>query len=244
MRVYIGHDPREQRAFNVARKTAERFGCDVVPLMSDRLQASGILTRPVDRRGQMFDLMSGAAQSTEFAISRFAVPLLGHSGWCLFADADVVFIEDPHELLACADESKAVHVVKHDFGGASRWDLIGKRESAAVGMMQSDHATKMDGQVQTVYERKLWSSVALWNCDHPANRRLNLAALNQWPGRDLHAFRWLADDEIGDLPGEANWLVEMQPKPERPAIAHYTLGTPDIRPYTEHASIWLEAEAA
>ncbi len=46
------------------------------------------------------------------------------------------------------------------------------------------------------YPRKLWSSVMLWNCEHPANRRLNLQMLNQWPGRDLHAFRWLADGPV------------------------------------------------
>jgi lipopolysaccharide biosynthesis glycosyltransferase len=224
LRVYIGHDSREERAFGVAQRTAQRFGCDVVALRTDRLQSAGLLTRPVDRRGQMYDLMSDAPQSTDFAVARFFVPLLCHGGWCLFADADVVFLEDPHELLALADESKAVQVVKHE----------NLREVA----------TKMDNQVQTAYARKLWSSVALWNCDHPANRRLNLTTLNQWPGRDLHAFRWLADDEIGELPHEANWLVEMQPKPDRPVVAHYTLGTPDIRPHTEHAAIWLGAEAA
>lgn len=220
MRVYLGHDRREQGAFDVAAKTARAYNCDVLPLYEDRLRLSGMLTRPLDRRGGMFDLNSNAPQSTDFAVARFFVPLLAHAGWALFADADVVFMQDPHEILAKADNTKAVQVVKHP-----PYELT---------------ATKMDGQVQTSYSRKLWSSVMLWNCDHVANRRLNLTTLNQWPGRDLHAFKWLADDEIGDLPVEANWLVGMMPKPERPIIAHMTLGGPWIPgwPPHEHDELW------
>jgi hypothetical protein len=29
----------------------------------------------------------------------------------------------------------------------------------------------MDGQAQTRYARKNWSSVMVFNCDHPANER-------------------------------------------------------------------------
>lgn len=221
LRVYIGHDAREQAAFDVAAKTARSFDCDVFPVYEDRLRLAGLLTRPLDRRGQMWDFNSSAPQSTNFAISRFFVPLLAHSGWCLAVDCDVVFLQDPHELLKFADEDKAVLVVKH-------------APLRATG-------TKMDGQVQTAYERKNWSSVALWNCSHPANRRLNLTTLNQWPGRDLHAFKWLADSEIGELPPEANWLVGVTPKPARPIISHFTEGGPWIPTWTpkEHDEIWL-----
>lgn len=221
MRVYIGHDRREQAAFDVAAKTARAYGCTVIPLYEDRLRLAGLITRPMDRRGNMFDLNSNAPQATDFAIARFAVPILAHSGWCLFADADVIFMQDPHELLAIADPSKAVQVVKHP----EFWGLP---------------IQKMDGQVQSRYPRKLWSSVVLWNCDHQANQRLNLTTINQWPGRDLHAFKWLADDEIGDLPPEANWLVGMTPKPERPIVAHYTLGGPWLEGWEprEHDELW------
>lgn len=223
MRVYIGYDAREHAAYQVAAKTAEDYGCSVFPVYEDRLRTIGVLTRPLDRRGGMWDLNSNAPQSTEFAISRFAVPLLAHSGWALGVDCDVVFMLDPHQLERYQDDSKAVLVVKH----------------SPLNSM----ALKMDGQVQTVYPRKNWSSVVLWNVDHPANKRLNLSTLNQWPGRDLHAFGWLADDEIGELPPEANWLVGVQPKPERPIIAHFTLGVPVMPGHEndEHAEIWTKA---
>lgn len=214
MRVYIGHDRREQTAFDVACKTARGFGCEVIPLYEDRLRASGMLTRPMDRRGQRWDFNSDAAMSTDFAISRFFVPLLAHSGWALFADADVVFMQDPHELLAIANPNKAVMVVKHP-----PYELS---------------ATKMLGQKQQAYPRKMWSSVMLFNCDHAAHYMLNLTTLNQWPGRDLHAFKWIHDEDIGELPAEANWLVGMMPKPERPIVAHFTLGGPWLENWAPH----------
>lgn len=222
MKVFVGYEEREAESFRLAVASAQRFGCDVRGLYEDRLRSSGILYRPMDTRGgQAFDLNSEAPQSTRFAIARFATPLLAHSGWALFVDGDVVFLADPRAMLAYAREKYAVCVVKHEVGKLS--------------------GLKMDNQIQTNYHRKLWSSVMLFNCDHPANRRLNLQMLNQWPGRDLHAFRWLGDDEIGELPMEFNWLVGMQPKPERPVIAHYTLGTPELKPGCEHADIWESA---
>lgn len=223
LRVYIGHDAREQSAFDVAAKTAKSFGCHVIPLYEDRLRLSGMLTRTTDGRHGRWDFNSGAPESTSFAIARFFVPLLAHDGWALFVDCDTAFLQDPHELMGHADETKAVHVVHHP-------------PFAANG-------TKMDGQVQTTYPRKLWSSVCLWNVSHQSNARLTLDMLNCWPGRDLHRFGWLADSEIGTLPREANWLVGMQPKPERPIIGHWTLGTPDMEghEHDEHAEMWREA---
>lgn len=224
MRVYLGTDRREEAAYEVACKTATRFDCEVIPLMEDRLRSTGLLTRPVDRRGsQAYDFSSSAPQATDFANSRFLVPMLAHDGWALFADCDVVFLRDPHELLGLADPTKAVMVVQHPHLNVGGF--------------------KMDGQVQAKYHRKLWSSVMLINASHPAHKRLNLTLVNQWPGRDLHGFAWLADSEIGALPAEWNWLVGLQPKPARPAVAHFTLGGPWLDGWkgAEHDDIWLEA---
>lgn len=82
----------------------------------------------------------------------------------------------------------------------------------------------------------------LFNCDHPAHKRLTLDALNGWHRDDLHGFSWLADEEIGELDSGWNWLVGIEPKPAFPMIAHYTLGTPDMEghEHDEHAELWLE----
>lgn len=234
MRIYIGHDKREQAAFDVAVFTACKFGCDVQPLYENRLRLSGMLTRPVDNRGQMYDLNSAAPQSTDFAVARFFVPLLAHSGWAMFVDCDMLFMSDPNVLLEGLDKSKAVYCVKHrEF----------KSPKEISKQVTYEGSYKMDGQLQTLYRRKLWSSVMIFNCDHPANSRLNLMILNSWPGRDLHAFNWLDDQDIGELPPEANWLVNLQEKPETPIIAHYTLGIPLMPGHetAKHAELWLNA---
>jgi len=84
----------------------------------------------------------------------------------------------------------------------------------------------------------------LWHVDHPANQRLTLDVLNTWPGRDLHAFKWLNDDEIGELPHEWNYLIGVDPPDdvEKAKLLHYTLGTPDMPGY-EHclcADLWRD----
>ena len=81
----------------------------------------------------------------------------------------------------------------------------------------------------------------LFNCSHLANRVLTLDVLNTWPGRDLHAFRWLQDHEIGSLPVRWNHLVGVYPPNHDAAIVHYTLGTPNIEGHShdEYAEDWF-----
>lgn len=226
LQIYMGYDEREQEAYRVAcRSLSHVSDITPTPLKLDRLADHGLLRRSMDRRGQMYDIPSNAPCATEFAASRFLTPMLAQTGWALFVDCDVVFLTDPMDLIALgiADESKAVMVVQHQNGHVA--------------------GTKMDGQAQVLYPRKNWSSVMLFNCDHTANRRLTLQDVNERPGRDLHAFFWLNDSEIGEIPAEWNWLVGVQPKPEAPAIAHFTLGGPWLPSWegAEHDDIWLRA---
>lgn len=220
--VYIGYDAREDDAYRVAYASLlhHQPAAAVVPLVAERLAAAGLLRRPQDRRGVIYDLASNAPQSTDFAISRFLVPILAQAGWALFVDADVLFLADVADLFALADPRFAVMVVKHDH--------------------QPPDGLKMDGQAQTAYPRKNWSSVMLWNCDHHANRRLSLQDVNERPGRDLHGFYWLHDSEIGALPAGWNWLVGVQPQPDAPRIAHYTMGVPSMPGLADcaHAGLW------
>ena len=206
MRIYIGWDSREQAAVAVAVKTLRSVGgVDAGLLCADRLRDAGLLSRISDHRGgQSYDLVSNAQTSTEFAVSRFLTPILCQSGWALFTDGDVVFIRDPREMLAEIEPGKAVYVVKHDYKPTALF--------------------KMVNQAQTTYPRKAWSSVMLFDCNHPANRRLSLHDVNTRPGRDLHALYWLADEEVGSLDPAWNWLVDCQPRPDNLGIAHMTLG--------------------
>jgi len=90
---------------------------------------------------------------------------------------------------------------------------------------------KMDNQIQTRYARKNWSSVMMFNLDHPGNRRLNPHLVNSLPGRDLHRMCWLDDDEIGALGPEWNFLVGHTDPSVDPKIVHFTDGTPCMPGY-------------
>ncbi len=225
MQIFIGHDPREEQAYEVARDTLvkrTKFPLNIIPL---RLEHLSMLKRPIEMKdGKMWDPISQAPMSTEFAISRFCVPFLEDEGWALFCDCDIICWEDIRNLFELADGKYAVQVVKHE--------------------QKQSTETKMDGQIQTYYARKNWSSVVLWNCSHPANKGLTELRLNQWPGRDLHAFKWLDDSEIGELPQKWNWLIDVtEGEPKREGIWHYTLGLPffyDEVEWDEYDKIWQE----
>lgn len=226
LRIYIGYDPREGEAYKVAEYSLHRHSTRpavVTPLYLDRLTRAGLATRPYrigGTRATLWDVLSDAPCSTEFSNTRFLTPILAQTGWALFIDCDMLFLGDVARLFALADPRYAVMVVKHQHAG--------------------DEGVKMDGCVQTQYRRKNWSSVMLFNCDHPSNRALDLHLVNSVPGRDLHGFCWLADHEIGELPPQWNWLVGVQQKPDGVQLAHYTLGLPFMDGYAraEHSDLW------
>lgn len=224
-KIYIGYDTREREAFDVAFSSITARAAhmpSITPLIKERLEVAGLLYRPtMFENGQYIDVISKAPMATQFAISRFLTPILAQNGWALFMDSDTVVMADIEYIFELTDDSKAVMVVKH-------------RQTISEDF-------KMGGQVQTQYPRKNWSSVMLFNCDHPANRALTVQMINTLPGRDLHAFSWLRDEQIGELPADWNWLVGVQPKPFFPKIAHFTLGGPWLPKWLEreHDDIWL-----
>ena len=230
LRVFIGYDAREHDAAMVAAKSLrDMTDGEIEPefLCTDKLVAQGLYWRPVDHRGsQNYDIVSDAPASTDFAASRFLTPILCQTGWALFVDCDVVFMEDPREMFRDVILGRSVYVVKHEHEPTELW--------------------KMVNQKQTAYLRKNWSSVMLFDCAHPANRRLSLRDINERPGRDLHAFYWLHDSEIGELDRRWNWLVNVEPPPWEgtdTGIAHFTLGGPFNEGWAgaPHDDIWLRA---
>jgi lipopolysaccharide biosynthesis glycosyltransferase len=214
-RVFLGWSYAEHRAYRVAELSLRRTSASHVRLEKismEHLRGLDLYWRDTTViAGRLFDVPSFAHMSTSHAIARFFVPYLcGFKGWALFADSDVIFRTDVAELFAAADERYALMCVQHP-------------ELQETGL-------KKTGDRQQPYARKNWSSVMLFNCAHPAHQALTLEVLNTWPGRDLHAFKWLQDDQIGALPADWNYLINVtQPVPSRVAIAHFTLGTPDVK---------------
>lgn len=226
-RIFIGYDPREEQAYNVAvgsiRSRTPAYSLHIRSLNLEHLKSIGLLTRPIEHRdGKLWCPISEAPMATEFAISRFCVPFMA-KGWALFCDSDVLCMGDIANLFALADPKYAVMVVKHNY--------------------QPKETVKMDGQVQTKYSRKNWSSVMLFNCDHPSNKKLTSEALNTWPGRDLHAFKWLDDSEIGELPDVWNYLVGANHSPiEQAKLIHFTAGGPFLPNWGggPHDQLWID----
>ena len=205
MKVFIGHDPREDIAWRVCRHAIRRHaiaqhGADIAiaALRQPQLRTDGLYTRPPD-----------AGASTEFSLTRFLTPYLaGDAGWSLFADCDILFTTDLRRILDGVDPSKAVHVVQHDYA---------PRQSV-----------KMDGQVQAAYPRKNWSSLMLFNNAHPAVRALTPALVNNATPAHLHRLEWVREEAaIGALSPAWNFLVGEQDPPESlPLGIHYTNGGP------------------
>lgn len=213
--IFIGWDPREAAAFAVARSTCRQHLTRPIPtsgLVLGNLQQSGLYTRKIEYRASaadkplMWDVVSDAPMATEFSCSRFFVPMLAKTGWALFCDCDMLFRGNVARLFDCLDNSKAVYVVKHNY--------------------MPTNTIKMDGQAQSSYRRKLWSSFCIFNCDHPANKTLTLDVLNNTPGRDLHGLFWLADCDIGELGEEWNWIPGHSSDDIDPKCVHFSEGGP------------------
>lgn len=226
--IWIGYDPRESEAFAVCRASLRKHssGIPINPLALPELAQCGLYYRPTETRdGKLWDVISEAPMSTEFAISRFLTPILAPNGWALFMDCDILAVDDIAGLFNSADPSKAVMCVKHYY--------------------QPENSIKMDGQEQTRYARKNWSSVMLFNTEHPSNSALTVEMVNTLPGRDLHRFCWLKDEEIGELSPRWNHLVGVSKNTgHAPGLIHYTNGGPWFGPEfrnVPYARAWLEA---
>lgn len=230
-RIFVGWDASQVRAWNVAhwsiRRTTAQVPVDIRRIALAELQGTGLYTRPTETREHgYFDVISQAAMATGHACARFLVPALCHyEGWAVFMDGDVLVREDLAALFALADPEKALQVVQHRHVPSG--------------------TVKMEGQAQAAYRRKNWSSVILWHVGHPANRALTVKVANTVPGRDLHRFCWLEDDLIGALPARWNVLIGEETVPD-PAIAHFTLGVPDLPGYERqpYAAEWRETARA
>ena len=162
-------------------------------------------------------------RSNDFIYSRFLTPYLSNfKGWAVFADGDMICQGDLKELIEIADPSKALMVVKHNY--------------------ETKASRKYLGNVNENYPRKNWSSVILWNCEHPKHKILTPTFVSKQTGKYLHRFSWLEDDEIGELPIEWNWLATEYDRNEKAKLIHFTLGTPCFKDYqnSDMAEIWYD----
>jgi hypothetical protein len=217
LQVYIGFDPREEIAFHVLEHSImERCSVPVSIAPLDKRKLARIYTRP-----------RGPTESTEFALTRFLVPLLSEfRGWSLFMDCDMLCRADMAELFAHArrQPDKAVLVCKHDYVPKS--------------------TRKFLNQVQTAYPRKNWSSLMLFNNERC--RALTADYVNRATGLELHRFAWIDEALIGSLPLEWNWLVDEYHHRADAKIVHFTRGGPWFAEFqhVDYADEWRAERAA
>ena len=213
---YIGYDSKEDIAYRVCKQSLLNNSTKKLNIKSLKLYeliAKKFYTRSVD-----------PLASTEFTYSRFLIPaLMNYKGWAVFCDCDFIFFEDIHLLLDSLDSNKAIYCVKHDYTPTEKH--------------------KMDGQQQTIYPRKNWSSFIIYNCEHDSNKKLTLDLVNSETGSFLHQFKWLKDDEIGSIDERWNWLEGWTSKHNKlkPYAVHFTRGGPwfDEWQDVEFAKEWI-----
>lgn len=216
LRIFIGFDPRETVAWHVlTHSILARSSMPVAFVPLALNNLSHSFTRPRD-----------PLQSTDFAFSRFLTPYLSdYQGWSLFMDCDMLVRDDIARLWNERDDQFAVMCVQHD--------------------QRPSEERKFLNQTQTVYARKNWSSVMLFN--NARCRALTVDYVNSASGLQLHQFKWLESDAlIGALPARWNHLVgHDKPSPEV-SIAHFTLGGPYFETYAdcEYATEWRQELAS
>ena len=217
LNIYVGYDSKEDIAYRVCKYSIlkrSRSNIKITSLKLYELVAKNLYKRDID-----------PLASTEFTYSRFLVPALNnYNGWAIFCDCDFIFFEDISNILIDIDQSKAVYCVQHDYTPKEKH--------------------KMDGQKQTIYPRKNWSSFILFNCSHPSNKKLSVDLVNSETGSFLHQFKWLEDNEIGSLDERWNWLEgwTSNHSDKKPYAVHYTRGGPwfDEWQDVEFASEWIK----
>lgn len=222
---YIGVDHREPEALAVTERSARAYASkplEIRHLEHLDLRKRQFFDRPwrICEDGTYYDERDGKPFSVQFSHSRFLTPLValseGKTGWALFTDGDLLFLDDIWKMLKEVDPTKTVMVVPHDFNPTA--------------------TRKMDGQIQSSYSRKLWSSVMLWNLS--SKKLPTIEMVNEADGGYLHGFRWLDDYDIGFLSESWNWLpnhspttatgieAEMNNRPLPINAIHYTMGPP------------------
>ena len=223
--VFIGYDERQHKAYEVCIKSiVDRSEGPVLiyPLDHRDLRKKGLFKREwvIDAEsGRLMDKLDGQFFSNTFSQTRFLTPFyadwLGFQGWpCLFVDCDFVFVDDIYKLFKEANEEHSfISCVHHEY--------------------KPTHTTKMDGQQQTSYPKKLWSSLMHFNPRFGVHN-LTVDAVNNQSSSWLHRMEWINDEEdIGRINERWNFIPNHSETRVRGPIGaiHYTEGLPTMPGY-------------
>ena len=134
IRIFIGYDPREKVAYHALVQS-------IIENSSEPVSITPIAKKHL---GNIYQRTRSVKESTEFSLTRFLTPYLsGFNGWSIFMDCDMIVTSDIKTLWDLQDDQYAVMCVKHDYTPSSERKFL--------------------DQIQTVYPKKNWSSVMLFN---------------------------------------------------------------------------------
>lgn len=220
--IFIGFDERESHVYNLCEFSMRQHSkskLNIHPLNHKELRDEGFFDRGWrihGQTGQYVDEREERPFSTQFAFTRFLVPSIckarGIKGNAMFVDCDFIFKDDIAKLF---DEVEAqplapLYTVHHDY--------------------TSKNQVKMDNCEQKNYNRKLWSSLMVFNVNHPYNDDINPSEVNIRSGLWLHNFLWIPRDQpIGEISERWNFIPNhSEPRVNKKDIGaiHYTEGGP------------------
>jgi len=214
LNIFIGYDSAAPVLFNVAQHS-----------IHTRTNSQCVI-RPLilNQLQSIYKRAPHQLASTEFSFSRFLVPYLSDfEGWSLFMDNDVVVLDDIQKLFDLANEDFALMCVKH--------------------VHEPKENKKFLGKAQTVYEKKNWSSLMLFN--NQKCKALSPEYVENATGLELHQFHWLeSEDLIGSLPITWNFLAGYSndcTNEKDIQLIHYTDGAPCYEGYekSDKSRIWI-----
>jgi lipopolysaccharide biosynthesis glycosyltransferase len=213
IRIFIGYDPREKVAYHTLVQS-------IIENASEPVSITPIAKKHL---GNIYQRTRTVKESTEFSLTRFLTPYLsGFNGWSIFMDCDMIVTSDIKALWELRDNQFAVMCVKHDYTPSSERKFL--------------------DQIQTVYPKKNWSSVMLFN--NAKCTSLTPEMVQHEDGLFLHQFKWLESEElIGEIPHTWNFLVGEEEKladGKLPNLIHYTLGGPYFDDYKgcDYEEVW------
>ena len=211
--IFIGYDPREKIAYHALVQS-------IIENSSEPVSITPIAKKHL---GKIYQRTRTVKESTEFSITRFLTPYLSsYEGWSIFMDCDMIVTSNIKNLWEIKDDKYAVMCVKHDYTPSSERKFL--------------------DQIQTVYPKKNWSSVMLFN--NAKCTSLTPEVVQHEDGLFLHQFKWLeSEDLIGAIPHTWNFLVGEEEKlanRKLPDLIHYTLGGPYFEDYKgcDYEEIW------
>ena len=216
-KIFFGHD--------------ERVGAGTTVFVQSVIEHSRepLFFSPITRKS-----VEGVQEgSNAFTFRRFLVPyIMQWEGLALFVDgSDMLCRADISEVFKLWDYRSAVQVVK-------RKDYDTQHTRKYVG-------TAMES-FNDDYPRKQWASVMLINCSHFAWRQVTPKYVAHAKPLHLLQLGFLADDLIGDLPAEWNWLADEDGENPEAKLCHWTAGVPGMHHYKDSpmAAEWRSALAA